>query len=78
MQKIICFVLFSIAGLMANPLAGQADYFLVVGTYSTTPADGIEVFSFDSHNGAFQFVQKTAAKNPSFLAISPDQKHLYA
>ncbi|MBP8941285.1 MAG: lactonase family protein [Saprospiraceae bacterium] len=71
-------MLFSIAGLMANPLAGQADYFLVVGTYSTTPSDGIEVFSFDSHNGAFQFVQKTAAKNPSFLAISPVQKHLYA
>lgn len=61
-----------------SPLNAQDDYFLIIGTYTTAPADGIEVYSFNSAKGQFQYVHKIAAQNPSYLSLSPDQKYLYA
>jgi len=34
----------------------------MIGTYTTTPSDGIEVYGYNSHDGTFQFLQKTAIK----------------
>ena len=51
-----------------------------VGTYTdNNPSEGIYVYRFDPATGALRFV-RTAPKvdNPSFLAIAPDKKHLYA
>ena len=54
------------------------DYFLMIGTYTTTPEDGIEIYSYNSHDGTFKFLNRTAIKNPSYLAVSPNQKFLYS
>ena len=61
-----------------NLMAQSVDYFLMIGTYTTTPTDGIEVYGYDSHNGTFQFLHKTPLKNPSYLAVSPNHKFLYS
>ena len=63
---------------------GQSDtdktYDLLVGTY-TKPgqSQGIYVYTFDTETGDFS--EKTVAtgiKNPSFLTVSQDRKHVYA
>lgn len=56
----------------------DADYYLLVGTYTTTPEDGIEVYQYNSKTGKFQFANRTPIQNPSFLALSPNQKYLYS
>lgn len=54
------------------------DYYLLIGTYSTTPSDGIEVYDYNSITGQYKFVGKAATKNPSYLAVSPDKKFIYS
>lgn len=56
----------------------MADYYLIIGTYTTAPTDGIEVYRFDSKKGKFEFANRTPIQNPSYLALSPDQKYLYS
>lgn len=70
-------VLFTLT--MPNLYAQVAeDYYLLIGTYTTAPTDGIEVYRYNSKTGKFQFANRTAIQNPSYLALSPDQKHLYS
>ncbi len=69
------FFLLAVTGLTAQY---APDYFLMVGTYTTTASDGIEVYSYNSQSGSFQYLHKVATKNPSYLAISPNHKYLYA
>lgn len=56
----------------------QGDYYLLIGTYTTNPSDGIEVYDFNSVNAHFKYIGKTAAKNPSYLAVSPNKKYVYS
>lgn len=56
----------------------SGDYYLLIGTYSTYPSDGIEVYDYNSTNGQFRYLSKTTAKNASYLAISPNKKYIYA
>ena len=69
-------VLFTL--IMTNLHAQIAeDYYLLIGTYTTAPTDGIEIYRYNSKTGKFQFANRTAIQNPSYLALSPDQKYLY-
>lgn len=68
-------LLLILSGLHAQVMA---DYFLIIGTYTTAPTDGIEVYRFDSKKGKFEFANRTPIQNPSYLALSPDQKYLYS
>jgi 6-phosphogluconolactonase len=57
-----------------------------VGTYTEqvshlkgTPGEGISVYRFDPSSGALQFVQVVAGPvNPSFVALDPGGRYLYA
>jgi len=56
--------------------------FVYVGAYTERPAgtaDGISVYRFDPQTGALSLSQVAAGSpNPSFLALAPDGRHLYA
>jgi len=53
--------------------------FLIIGTYTSGPNDdGIYVYKFNTETGDYSFVSSVKTSNPSFLAISPDQKYVYA
>lgn len=56
--------------------------FVYVGGYTEAPAgaaEGISVYRFDAETGALALVQTVrGVVNPSFLTLSPDQRHLYA
>ncbi len=54
-------------------------YYLFAGTYTVGKSKGIYVFEFNSQNGEVSYISNTdSASNPSFLAVSPNGKYLYA
>jgi 6-phosphogluconolactonase len=57
------------------------EHYLLVGTYTTTSSgksEGIYIYKFNSKTGEATYVNKVVTENPSYLAISPDQKFVYA
>lgn len=65
--------------LIVLPVAAQ-HYNLLIGTYTNTgKSKGIYTYNINMESGVF--AEKSVAvgvSNPSFLAISPDRKHVYA
>jgi 6-phosphogluconolactonase len=57
--------------------AAQENY-LIVGTYTDGKSQGIYVYRFNSVTGGFDSVSMIKTQNPSFLAVSPDEKFVYA
>jgi 6-phosphogluconolactonase len=50
-----------------------------VGTYTRGGSEGIYIYSMNPSTGALEFVSTLGGvKNPSFLAIHPGRRHLYA
>lgn len=54
------------------------EQYLVIGTYTSEKSDGIYVYKFNSESGENSFVSSVKTSNPSFLAVSPNQKYVYA
>ena len=52
--------------------------YLLVGTYTTGKSQGVYVYNFDSKTGEFDSVSMIKTSNPSYVAISPDEKFVYA
>ena len=57
----------------SNPLQ-----YLITGTYASGKSEGIYVCEFNSNNGSYGEVSHIKSSNPSFLAVSPDEKFVYA
>jgi 6-phosphogluconolactonase len=54
-------------------------YYLFVGTYTNNGSKGIYVYRFNASTGKAEWVSNTdGLVNPSYLAIAPDKKHIYA
>jgi 6-phosphogluconolactonase len=65
--------------LFLRPFCFCPGFLLFVGTYTSGKSKGIYVYKFNSKNGEVEYVSNTdSSANPSFLAIAPDGKHLYA
>ncbi|MDR0230980.1 MAG: lactonase family protein, partial [Dysgonamonadaceae bacterium] len=58
--------------------AGNSKLFLLVGTYTSGSSDGIYVYELDTITGETSYVSETKVSNPSFLAVSEDEKYVYA
>lgn len=72
--------LFSSTQMVKAQQATDKIYNLLIGTY-TKPGknNGIYVYSFNSETGEFSYKAEAAGvKNPSFLTISRDGKHVYS
>lgn len=74
MRKNILLLLVLTGCLFAD---AQKNY-LLVGTYTTGKSQGMYVYHFDSKTGDFDSVSMIKTSNPSYLAVSPDQKFVYA
>ncbi|MGZ5134148.1 MAG: lactonase family protein [Flavitalea sp.] len=69
---LVC-LFFSTTGMFAQ------EYFLFTGTYTNGASKGIYVYSFNAATGEAKPVSVLEGiSNPSFLAISPSGKYLYA
>ena len=52
--------------------------YMLVGTYTSGKSNGIYVYRFDEETGNSAYVSDAEATNPTYLAISSDEKHVYA
>lgn len=53
--------------------------YLIVGTYTKKDSEGIYTFTFDENTGEFVPVDTiSSGPDPSFLAVSPDKRFVYA
>lgn len=53
-------------------------YLVFVGTYTRRGSEGIYVFEVEGESGALRLVSCGPCEHPSFLALSPDRRFLYA
>ncbi|MEX6686753.1 lactonase family protein [Danxiaibacter flavus] len=71
---LLCFLLAASFVQAQNPI-----FYLLIGTYTKNQKDGIYVYRFNPNKTEATFVSKTSGvENPSYLAISKDQKFVYA
>jgi len=52
--------------------------YLIVGTYTGGKSEGVYVYKFNSNDGSFTERSHVKTSNPSFVAVSPDEKYVYA
>ena len=64
--------------LACQVVVGQTGEFLLVGTYTSGKSEGIYVYRFDQSTGETAKVSSIKTANPSYLAVSPDQRFVYA
>ncbi len=82
MKRILCFAVMSMLFIFfPTSIMGQSSdsFYLFVGTYTSGESEGIYVYEFDAVTGDAQYVSKASGvENPSYLAISPNDKYIYA
>lgn len=68
-------MMFVVTLFAQNPI-----FYLLVGTYTNQPSksEGIYVYKFNPNKAEVTAVGKIATQNPSYLAISKDQKYVYS
>ena len=54
------------------------EHYLVAGTYNSPKSEGIYVYKFNSSDGSSKEISHIKTSNPSFVAISADQKFVYS
>ena len=64
--------------LFCNISKAQQQYYLLSGTYTSAKSEGIYVYRFNSGDGTAQAVSHVKISNPSFVAVSPDERFLYS
>lgn len=69
--------LLAVAACITLSVAAQ-DTKLVIGTYTGGGSEGIYIYDFNTGTGDNSFISSVKSSNPSFLAVSPDKKYLYA
>lgn len=70
---------FPVAFAQSPKAGGKGDYYLYVGTYTRAKSKGIYAWRFDAANGSLREMGLVAeTSNPSFLALAPNGKFLYA
>lgn len=75
-KVLLAFLVFSVS---AKNLYGQINNFLFVGTYTSNNNNGIFIYDFDTVKYTLNLVDKTEnVSNPTYLAISRDNKFLYS
>ncbi len=52
--------------------------YLLVGTYTRGESKGIYVYQFDTVSGYSEYKTMTEITNPSYLAVSKDERFVYA
>ncbi|HNU88392.1 MAG TPA: beta-propeller fold lactonase family protein, partial [Ferruginibacter sp.] len=58
--------------------AAQDQHYLITGSYTSGKSEGIYVYLFNSSDGSYKEVSHAQISNPSFVAVSPDERFVYA
>jgi 6-phosphogluconolactonase len=74
-MRLFSFILFL---LIATTTVAQKNYYLLVGTYTRGRSTGIHVYDFNKKDGSVKIIDSVQTPNPSYLAVAPNQKFVYA
>ena len=66
-----------IISLFFLPVKAQ-EYYIIAGTYDSPKSEGVYVFKFNSTDGSCREISHVKTSNPSFVAVSPDERFVYA
>lgn len=58
--------------------ASQNQHYLITGTYTSGKSEGIYVHLFNSNDGSYKELSHVKISNPSFVAVAPDERFVYA
>lgn len=61
-----------------DTISNNTGLYLFVGSYTAKESKGIYVYRFDTDSGNSEYVSMTEVTDPSYLAISKDEKNVYA
>jgi len=64
--------------LLIGFVAAAQQSYLFSGTYTSGKSEGIYVFQFNSADGTAKPVSHVKISNPSFVAVSPDERFVYS
>ncbi|MBC8155014.1 MAG: lactonase family protein [Bacteroidetes bacterium] len=79
MKSLVTVIACSLVLLSFDMRAQIVKEILYVGTYSVRGSEGLYVYEFDRAKGTFERIQTASElKSPSFIAIHPSGKYLYA
>ncbi len=56
----------------------QKEAYLLVGTYTSGKSEGIYVYKFNTATANYKLLSVAKTSNPSYLAVSPNKKMVYA
>jgi len=79
MKRLLLSAIVAFSALFA--LAQDNDYYMLVGTYTSTRpggSEGVYVYRFNTSTGESVKVSSVAIQNPSYLSVSPNEKYVYA
>ena len=74
-QKIVLIIIFVTFCFITK---AQQQHYLITGTYTTGKSEGIYVYQFNSDDGSAKAVSSVKISNPSFVAVSPNEKFIYS
>ena len=64
--------------ILTISVSAQKNSKLIIGTYTNGKSEGIYVYDFNTKTGDNTFVSSIKTSNPSFIAVSPNKKYVYA
>ena len=59
-------------------MTNQISQRVYVGTYTDTDSKGIQIYQVNTNKGQWEWLGVAETTNPSFLAIAPNKRYLYA
>ena len=69
----------SVTGSYAFPVSPVSPtHYMLVGTYTSGSSAGIYVYRFDQETGTMEYISEAKAVNPSYLAVSTDERFVYS
>ena len=71
-------ILLTILSFITITCTHAQESFLLVGTYDSPKSEGIYVYRFNSSDGFAKEISHIKTANPSYMAISPDGRFVYA
>ncbi|MBD0331638.1 MAG: lactonase family protein [Chitinophagaceae bacterium] len=69
---------FSCCSLLLSIIGTAQQYTLLVGTYTKGKSEGIYVYDFQPSTADVVLLDSVKTSNPSYLAVSPGNRHVYA
>lgn len=74
-MKLILFISFFLSVFISS---AQKRHYLLAGTYTKGKSIGMYIYDFNEKDGSLKVIDSIATPNPSYLAVSPKQKFVYA